>query len=98
MSAKLSGGVFKFLNNDIVSETDGEMMSSPKLLKPINLPFGHKYVGQFFCGYINIHGQSGEKLMEVILGFIFDVSKYVETLRKHGVRLKPEAEKLFHNI
>ena len=83
----------KFMHQEIVSDALGI-----NDLVNVDAPKDHLLARFASGGFIKTTGRDGGRLMEVVLGFTVDVTKYVATLRKHRVYLDPEAEKLFQNI
>lgn len=95
---QLGDKVSKFMLHETVAlkhepNKDDALRKDMKVLDALT---GHHYGSVIISGKSVIRGGSNEVVIEVILGLMLDIDKYLAYLRRHHVNITPDEESLFH--
>ncbi|HJQ35201.1 MAG TPA: hypothetical protein VJ866_23825 [Pyrinomonadaceae bacterium] len=67
-------------------------------VRPIDMPVGHTYAAALYGGETEVKGSGGEYIGEVVLGFVVDLTEYLNMLRRHHVHLRQDIEEYLRHL
>lgn len=93
LTFKLGDSVSRFMFHEPIRLERSFNKYNPldKNIKALDKPKENIFGGVVTGGETGIKGPGGEYTGEVVLGFIFDMSTYLESIRKHHVNVRPDA-------
>lgn len=92
----LGGKDSKFMLHEVITVDRyfSSQSSATQQVRLLDRLPGHHYASVFLGGPSTVSGADGEIIYEVILGFVFDQTKYLADLRRHHVNLRSDVEEI----